>query len=303
MIVSCPACSARMRLDRKRLEGKRLTLSCARCREAFKVDVPRRKTESGLPRVLVAHGDASMCEAIGDVLAEEGVSHQICHDGPSALNIMEAAPPRVAIVDVALPGLFAFEVVEKVRNRPGLEDVKIILLSSVYNKMAYKRTPSSLYGADDYIEKHHIADKLVSKINRLMVDAVSSFAGTDCEGAGIADQGSSQVEAFPREFVARTNEKIREAEAGEVSGPASGETLEKAERLARIIVSDIALYNQDRVEEGIRAGTFFELLADEIEEGERLFRERIAPEVYGRREILQKAFHVFVERRRKELDA
>jgi DNA-binding response OmpR family regulator len=294
-----------MRLDKKRLGGKRLTLRCARCREAFKVEVPRHKSGSGLARVLVAHGDVSMCEAIGDVLAQEGVSFRICHDGSSALDIMEAAPPRVAIIDVALPGLFAFEVVEKVRNRPGLEDVKIILLSSVYNKMAYKRTPSSLYGADDYIEKHHIADKLVPKINRLMIAAVPTAAGADCEGAGIADQGPGhgQGETLPREFVAQTNEKIREAEAGEVSGPASGESLEKAERLARIIVSDIALYNQDRVEEGIRSGTFFELLADEIGEGERLFRERIAPEVSGRGEILKQAFHAFVERRSRELDA
>jgi len=305
MIVSCPACSARLRLDRKRLDGKRLTLRCARCREAFKVEVPRHGAESVSAGVLVAHGDASIRETIGEVLAQEGVSFRVCHDGLAALEIMEAAPPRVAIVDVALPGLFAFEVVEKVRKRPGLEKVKIILLSSVYNKMAYKRTPSSLYGADDYIEKHHIADKLVPKINRLMVDVVPGPAGADCEEEVTSGQrpGLGEEEAPPGEFVFRTNEKIRRAEAGEVAGPVSGEALEKAERLARIIVSDIALYNQDRVEEGIRCGTFFELLAGEIEEGERLFRGRISPEVSRQGELLKEAFHAFVDRRRSELEA
>jgi response regulator RpfG family c-di-GMP phosphodiesterase len=84
---------------------------------------------------------------------------------------MDAAPPQVALIDVALPGLFAFELVDKVRNRPALKEVKILLLSSVYNKMAYKRTPTSLYGADDYIEKHHISDDLVPKINQLITHA------------------------------------------------------------------------------------------------------------------------------------
>lgn len=50
-------------------------------------------------------------------------------------------------------------------------------------------------------------------------------------------------------------------------------------RLARAIVSDIALYNQDKVKEGIKKDTIFELLAEEIEEGRVHFRSRIAPDL------------------------
>ena len=50
-------------------------------------------------------------------------------------------------------------------------------------------------------------------------------------------------------------------------------------RLARAIVSDIALYNQEKVQEGIKKDNIFELLAEELDEGREHFRSRIAPDL------------------------
>ncbi|MBI1921288.1 MAG: hypothetical protein HYS23_09445 [Geobacter sp.] len=52
-----------------------------------------------------------------------------------------------------------------------------------------------------------------------------------------------------------------------------------ARRLARAILSDIALYNREKVEAGIVNDTIFETLADELEEGRQHFRSRVAPEL------------------------
>jgi hypothetical protein len=52
-----------------------------------------------------------------------------------------------------------------------------------------------------------------------------------------------------------------------------------ARRLARTIASDLALYNRERLEEGIRNDNVFELLANEIEEGRQHFNSRVAPEI------------------------
>jgi hypothetical protein len=53
----------------------------------------------------------------------------------------------------------------------------------------------------------------------------------------------------------------------------------QARRLARAIISDVALYNREKVEEGIRNDTIFELLTDELEEGRQHFISRVAPEI------------------------
>ncbi len=52
-----------------------------------------------------------------------------------------------------------------------------------------------------------------------------------------------------------------------------------ARRIARAVVSDIALYNAKRVEEGIAKDTLFDLLKHEIEEGRNYYLSRVDPEV------------------------
>jgi hypothetical protein len=55
--------------------------------------------------------------------------------------------------------------------------------------------------------------------------------------------------------------------------------LDVARRIARAVVSDIALYNAKRVEEGIAKDTLFDLLKHEIEEGRNYYLSRVDPEV------------------------
>ena len=57
------------------------------------------------------------------------------------------------------------------------------------------------------------------------------------------------------------------------------DNLEAARRLSRAIVSDVAIYNKEKVEEGIKNDNLFEVLADELEEGRQHYLSRIDPEI------------------------
>lgn len=57
------------------------------------------------------------------------------------------------------------------------------------------------------------------------------------------------------------------------------EDADKARRLARTIVSDIALYNRDEIRKGIKNDNLFELLAEELERGKKLYVSRVSPEI------------------------
>jgi hypothetical protein len=54
---------------------------------------------------------------------------------------------------------------------------------------------------------------------------------------------------------------------------------EHARRLARAIISDVAIYNRDKVERGIKDDTIFELLEHELEEGRQHFFSRVSPDL------------------------
>jgi hypothetical protein len=50
-------------------------------------------------------------------------------------------------------------------------------------------------------------------------------------------------------------------------------TKSKTERLARTIVADFFLYNQDKIDRGLLNDTFFELLKAELEDSVKFFKE------------------------------
>ena len=54
---------------------------------------------------------------------------------------------------------------------------------------------------------------------------------------------------------------------------------DQAKRLARAIISDVAMYNKEKVESGIKNDNIFELLQEELEEGRQHFFSRVAAEL------------------------
>jgi spore germination protein GerM len=59
------------------------------------------------------------------------------------------------------------------------------------------------------------------------------------------------------------------------------DTPEAANRLARAIASDLSLYNEAKIKEGIENDTFFSVLQDEIAEGRAHYESRVDPRILG----------------------
>jgi len=53
----------------------------------------------------------------------------------------------------------------------------------------------------------------------------------------------------------------------------------QAKRLARAILSDVAMYNKEKVENGIKNDTIFDDLKEELEEGRQHFLSRVSMDV------------------------
>jgi hypothetical protein len=63
----------------------------------------------------------------------------------------------------------------------------------------------------------------------------------------------------------------------------------KAMRLARAIASDISLYNEQKIIQGIEQDNLFEALKGEIEEGRELFKSRVSAEIFTRSNFFERA--------------
>ncbi len=60
------------------------------------------------------------------------------------------------------------------------------------------------------------------------------------------------------------------------------ETDKDARRLARAIASDLSLYNEEKIVEGIQGDSLFNTIAEEIEEGRAHYKSRVSPELYDK---------------------
>jgi hypothetical protein len=56
---------------------------------------------------------------------------------------------------------------------------------------------------------------------------------------------------------------------------------ERARQLARAIASDLTLYHEAKILEGLERDSLFDLMRDEIEEGRTLFKSRVTPEIFA----------------------
>jgi hypothetical protein len=56
---------------------------------------------------------------------------------------------------------------------------------------------------------------------------------------------------------------------------------DRARQLARAIASDLTLYHEAKILEGLEKDTLFDVMRDEIEEGRTLYRGRVTPEIYA----------------------
>lgn len=229
------------------------------------------------PRVLVAHDDQRLRESAMAVARRQDYEVVGVADGDSARILLHSQPvPAALVVDVALPRVAAYELCEEIA-RDNLPTV-VILIASVFSKTAYKRRPTSLYGAQDYVEQHHIVDQLALKLERALTKA------SDAPSSPIPHHDLSQT---AQHRALRIQEAGEERLAFRYHDRAEG--FERAERLARLIVADVLLYCGDEVAQwraGGAGGAIPTALADDLDEGRRLFELRVPAEIAGERDFI-----------------
>jgi DNA-binding response OmpR family regulator len=218
--------------------------------------------------VLIVHGNDAMAAIIETIVKDSGFEPVRVLSGNDALAKARALDVRTAVVDVAVSDPYAYELVPALKCDPG---IFVVLLASVYDKTAYKRRPGSLYGADDYLEQHHLPDKLPMLLT------------STTPQESVHQHGTS--EADPTVLVRR--EALRRAADEQLGngnrtiGPdSSAETLarslvERARALASKLVLDISLYHDQAFMQGLVAGDLKTRLAKEIEEAKRFLGERL----------------------------
>ncbi|MEM7155158.1 MAG: response regulator [Myxococcota bacterium] len=174
------------------------------------------------PRILFAHERRGVARAVERVLVREGFEYEYVAHGDTCRARLAAERWDGLVVDVALPGVAGYELVELAQTAgPSAGAQVVVLVASVYRRTSYKRRPTRLYGANDYVEIHHLCDSLPRKLyEHLGLPGVPAAETTEAEA-----REALRVEGDTR---------LEELEADHL-------------RLASLIVADMVLYNGDAI--------------------------------------------------------
>jgi DNA-binding response OmpR family regulator len=243
----------------------------------------RKSTHIDKNKVLIAVADEKAKQEIKSLLESAGYAVLTSPDGVDAMITAVKELPSMAILDVALPKIYGFEVCKRLKGREETKDMKVILYTSFYDKNRYKRQPTSLYGADDYIEGFDVQNSLVKKVRAL-------YSG---ESAATTEQAHAQKEESPAV-------KTTAVRSGHTEG---GEWEVKARRLARTVLSDIFLYNPQKAEDAVKSGNFLHIFASEVKEGKKLYDSRIPKDIRDLKDFFHDEIDNFLEERRKRLNS
>jgi CheY-like chemotaxis protein len=118
------------------------------------------------PLVLVADDDPDLTALVEATLRNDGISCRTVDNGLAALRMAREIMPDLVLLDVRMPGINGFEVLETIRRDPGLQTLPVILLTGCDDPADVMR--GSELHADQYIAKPVSPNVLLNRVKRLL---------------------------------------------------------------------------------------------------------------------------------------
>ncbi|HTJ47328.1 MAG TPA: response regulator [Kofleriaceae bacterium] len=82
------------------------------------------------PAVLIVDDDADIREALEEVLSESGYAVAIAADGADALDEMKAHAPALVLLDLMMPNVDGWRVMDEMHRDPSLCGIPVCVLSA-----------------------------------------------------------------------------------------------------------------------------------------------------------------------------
>lgn len=117
-------------------------------------------------RVLVVDDIAANVRLLEAKLLVEYYEVLTANDGATALEIVAEAMPDIVLLDVMMPGMDGFQVLDRIRQDETLKNVQVIMLTARGQETDVIRGLET--GAVDYIVKPFRPAEMLARVKRLL---------------------------------------------------------------------------------------------------------------------------------------
>ncbi len=127
--------------------------------------VPEAEAEA-LPSVLLVEDEEPLRRVLRDVLEHEGFTIFEASNGARALAEIDRSAPDLVVLDLNLPDIDGYEVLRRLRARPGTATTRVLVLTARGDEESEVKVFEA--GADDYLTKPFRARALTARIRALV---------------------------------------------------------------------------------------------------------------------------------------
>lgn len=126
--------------------------------------------------ILVVDDNAPDVVLIAESLRERGLTYKLTHcpDGEQALRVLNGSNPTsfdVMILDLNMPKVGGFEVLGRMRSKPALRDLPVLVLTS--SLVPSEQDEAMRLGADRFLRKPSDLDQFLLDVGAAVRDLVA----------------------------------------------------------------------------------------------------------------------------------
>ncbi len=119
-----------------------------------------------MARILVVEDEDNIATALDFLLTRDGHDHERLAQGAGAVARIRETRPDLVLLDVMLPDISGYQIVQEVRADPALGEVKVLMMTA--RGSVVERRKGMALGADGFIAKPFELSELRGEIARLL---------------------------------------------------------------------------------------------------------------------------------------
>ena len=113
------------------------------------------------PKILLAEDDPLLIDIYSTKLTEKGFDVVVANSGNKVFDMLCKEKPALILLDIVLPHMYGWEVLEQIKKDPSTKDTKVIILSNLGQKEEIDK--GMQLGAEKYLIKAQYTPSQVVK--------------------------------------------------------------------------------------------------------------------------------------------
>ena len=120
-----------------------------------------------MAKLIIIEDDSFLLSILAEKLKEAGFGIEMAADGEDGLNKIKSGDFDLVLLDIVLPKIDGFKILEELRGGNQLKKIPVIILSNLYDKNNIDK--AILLGAKEYIVKaYNTPEEIVLKIKSFL---------------------------------------------------------------------------------------------------------------------------------------